>query len=233
MLYVEFSTHLIFMRILVVEDNPHQAMFLKKPLEKQLIAVDIAYDGEQGLFLGSTSDYDVIVMDYILPKIDGISVCKRLRDKGVRAPIIMLSGHSSVDEKVIALDAGADDFLSKPYNFTELLARIRALMRRREVHRYGEITIHDLRIDRNKKKVYRSDRVIDLSPREYRILEFLALHQGKAMSRYDILENVWGSGNSLFSNVVDVHMARLRQKINHHSDKYLIQTIRGEGYIIE
>lgn len=221
------------MRVLIVEDNPHQAMFLRKPLESQMVAVDVAYDGEQALFMASTSDYDVIVMDYILPKMDGIAVCKALRNKDIQTPIVMLSGHSSVDERVTALDSGADDFIVKPYSVSELTARVRALMRRKDVHRHGDIVIHDMVIDRNRKIVSRAKEPIDLSPREYRILEYLCQNRGKVVSRYDILENVWGSADTLLSNVVDVHMARLRNKINKGSLKFLIQTKRGAGYIIE
>lgn len=206
------------MRVLVVDDDRHQAQFLQKALGQQSIAVDVAYDGETAVFLASTNDYDVILLDYVLPKSDGLSVVEKLRQKNVHTPIIFLSVHGTIDLRVKGLDLGADDFVSKPFNINELFARIRAVARRKEVKSFSQIEIGPFSIDRNRKAVSRDGIDLEISPREFRILEYLAMHKGKIVTRFDILENVWGSGDVMLSNVVDVHISHLRRS-SHFLDK--------------
>jgi len=221
------------MRVLVVEDEPKILAFIKKGLETHQIAVDTAEDGEEGLFKASTSEYDTILLDVGLPKLDGVEVCQRLRVKGVKSPIIMVTGHGEVDDKVRGLDLGADDYLTKPFSFQELFARVRAVSRRKEHLIKPHIRLYDVVIDSNKCLVVRNGKTIDLSPLEYRLFEFFIKNQGKVVSRYDIMENVWGSGERILTNVVDVHVNHLRNKVDKGYKKKLIKTVRGEGYMLE
>lgn len=221
------------MKILIAEDEGHMAAVLKRALISKSIAADVATDGEQAFAMASMSQYDVILLDIVMPKMQGVDVCQQLRKKGIKTPIIMLSGRGAVPDKIRGLDSGADDYLPKPFSFSELMARIRAHTRRTETFSRPELKFQDLAIDRNTRKVKRAGKEIDLSPKEYRVLEFLMKHQGKVMSRFEILENVWGSAESNLSNVVDVHVSHLRRKIDAGSKMPLLKTVRGGGYVLE
>lgn len=221
------------MRVLLAEDEMKIAAFIKKALESHSIAVDLATDGEQALYLGGVSDYDVILLDVMLPKMDGVEVCQKLRSKDVKSPIIMISARGATEDKVRGLDSGADDYLSKPFNFSELFARIRSVSRRKTTLMKPHVKVHDMVIDTNKCMVVRAGKTIDLSPREYRLLEYLVKNQGKVLNRFDIMENVWGSGERSLSNVVDVHVSHLRSKLDRGFEKELIRTVRGGGYILD
>lgn len=221
------------MRILFAEDEAKTAAFVKKGLESHSIAVDLAEDGEKALYMASVSEYDVILLDIMLPKVDGVETCQKLRSRGLKTPVIMLTARLSVDDKIRALDSGADDYVTKPFSFSELFARIRAVARRKEMHLTPQIHIDDLVIDTNKCLVLRAGKTVDLSPREYRLLEFLVKNKGRVLNRFDILENVWGAGDRNLSNVVDVHVSHLRAKIDRGYAKELIRTVRGGGYMID
>ncbi len=221
------------MRVLLAEDDSRISQFVQEVLEKNSYAVDVVQDGEKALRLGSSESYDVILMDVMMPSMDGISVCRSLRDQGVKAPIIMISGKSEIDDRITGLDSGADDYLTKPFSVRELLARIRAHVRRRDSSPVRQIEVSGLMVDLDKRMAYREGKQLMLSPKEYRILEYFVLNDGKSLTRYDILENVWGQGISMFSNVVDVHISNLRQKLNQGFDKPLIKTVRGGGYTLD
>jgi len=221
------------MRILVAEDETKIAAFIKKALETHSIAVDLAADGEEAFYLATVSDYDVILLDVMLPKMTGVEVCQKLRSRDVKSPIIMISARGATEDKVRGLDSGADDYLPKPFNFSELFARIRSVSRRKATLLKPHIQVHDVVIDTNKCLVLRGEKRIDLSPREYRLLEYLVKNQGKVVNRFDIMENVWGSGERSLSNVVDVHISHLRAKLDRGFEKELIRTVRGGGYIFE
>jgi DNA-binding response OmpR family regulator len=221
------------MRVLVAEDEVKIASFIKKALESHSIAVDMANNGEDALYLASVSDYDVILLDVMLPKMDGVEVCQKLRSKDVKSPVIMISARGATEDKIRGLDSGADDYLSKPFNFSELFARIRSVSRRKVTNMKPHIRVHDMVIDTNKCMVLRDGKNIDLSPREYRLLEYMVRNQGKVLNRFEILENVWGSGERSLSNVVDVHISHLRSKLDRGFEKELIRTVRGGGYILD
>ena len=209
------------------------AAVLQRALTSKAFAVDVASDGEQALLLGLQGDYDVILMDVVMPKMQGAEVCQALRKKGIKTPIIMLSGRGAVPDKIKGLDSGADDYLAKPFSFSELMARIRAHSRRTQTFTQTALTLGDLVVDRNTRKVTRGKKPIALSPKEYRVLEFLMKHQGKVMSRFEILENVWGSSEANLSNVVDVHVSHLRKKLDGGFKRPMLKTIRGGGYVLE
>lgn len=221
------------MRILLAEDESHMANVLKKALCQKSLAVDVVSNGEEALHLASVSDYDVLLLDVMMPKMKGHDVCHMLRSKGIRTPIIMLSGKGSVPDKILGLDSGADDYLPKPFSFSELMARIRALQRRRTSFTHPEIRIKNLRMNRNTRVVKRAGETLNLSPKEYRLLEYFMLNKGKVLSRFDILENVWGGDDGSYSNVVDVHLSHLRKKVDTGEFQPLFKTVRGQGYILE
>jgi DNA-binding response OmpR family regulator len=221
------------MRILVVEDEAKIAKFIRKGFETHQVAVDLAGDGEEGLFKATISEYDAVLLDVGLPKMNGVEVCQRLRVKGIKTPIVMVTGHDELEDKILGLDMGADDYLTKPFSFQELFARVRSVVRRKDHHIKPHIRLYDLVIDTNKCLVLRGSKIVDLSPLKYRLLEFLVKNRGKLLSRYDIMENVWGSGELILTNVVEVHVSALRRELNRGGKKNLIHTIRGEGYILE
>lgn len=221
------------MRILVIEKDARMINFLGKALKSQSIVVDEVTDAEKALFLTSASDYDVILIDDLLPGIGGIELCYKFREKGVKSPIIIISEQGNLGNVVRALDSGADDYLVKPLDTSVLFARIRAASRRKESYHRPHIKIADLIIDCNKRMVFRNGQTIDLSPKEFRLLEFLVKNMGKALTRIEIMENVWGTGSIAFSNVVDVHMSHLRTKVDKKFTKRLIHTVRGGGYIFD
>lgn len=221
------------MRILIVEDEKKIADFIKRGLKEEGYAVDTASDGENGLFLAKTNDYDLILLDLMLPKVDGITVCKRLREEKVLSPIIMLTAKDAVKDKVTGLDAGADDYLTKPFAFEELLARIRAILRKKSEQHATGLEVDDLSLDLHTHKVIRAGKAIELTSKEYALLEYLMRNAGKVVTRTMISEHVWDIDFDTFTNVIDVYINYLRNKIDSGSKKKLIQTVRGRGYILK
>jgi len=222
------------MRILVIEDEKKIADFIKRGLKEEGYAVDAAHDGEAGLFLAKTNDYDLILLDLMLPKIDGITVCKKLREGKILSPIIMLTAKDAVEDKVTGLDAGADDYLTKPFAFEELLARIRAILRKKgEQQQATKLSVGDLMLDLYTHKVTRAGKEIELTSKEYALLEYLMRNSGKVVTRTMISEHVWDIDFDTFTNVIDVYINYLRNKIDSADKKKLIQTVRGRGYILK
>ena len=220
------------MRILVVEDEKKVEGFIKKGLEEESYAVDVAYDGIEGEYLASTNDYDVIILDIMLPKKNGIDVVRTLRSKDIKTPVLLLTARDAVDDKVKGLDSGADDYLSKPFAFEELLARVRALMRRKG---YGitELKFADLVLDQATRKAKRGDIVIDLTSKEYGLLEYFLRNPNKVLTRTMIAEHVWDYSFDSDTNIIDVYVNHLRNKIDKEPFKKLIHTVRGIGYIVK
>jgi len=220
------------MRILLVEDEQNVAAFIKKGLEEEFYTVDVAIDGEEGLNIATTSNYDLIILDLMLPKIDGIELCKRLRNSGIKPPILMLTALDSVGKKVEGLESGADDYLTKPFAYSELLARIRALLRRTADH-ISELMLYDLRVDLLSRRVFRGDREIILTPKEFSLLEYMLRNKGRVLSRTQIIENIWGYNFDPGSNTVDVHIKFLREKMEKGPAARLIHTVRSAGYVMK
>ena len=221
------------MRILVIEDDEQTAGYLRKGLKEAGHTVDWSKDGRDGLFMATNERYDLFIVDRMLPGIDGLSIVKVLRSENVRTPILILSALGQVDDRVRGLKAGADDYLSKPYAFSELTARVEALLRRTG----GEsvetrLSVGDLELDLLKRTATRAGQPIELKPREFRLLEYLMRHEGQVVTRTMLLEGVWDYHFDPQTNVIDVHMSRLRQKIDKGFDKPLIQTVRGAGYTL-
>ena len=221
------------MRILIIEDEGKIAAFLKRGLKEEGYAVDVAADGEQGHFLASTQEYDLIILDLMLPGMDGISLCRKLRSGGNEVKILILSARDKVKEKVLGLDAGADDYLTKPFAFEELLARVRALLRKREAGSPTKLQVADLSMDLLTHKVMRAGREIELTAKEFSLLEYLMLNAGTVVTRTMIAEHVWDVNFDTFTNVIDVYMSYIRDKIDRKFPKKLIRTVRGRGYVIK
>ena len=221
------------MRVLVVEDDRETAQFLQRSLRESGHTADIAGDGESGLAMAREGGYDVLIVDRMLPRRDGLSVVQTLRAEGARTPVLILSALSEVDDRVKGLRAGGDDYLTKPYAYTELLARIEALVRRpapeEQTTRYS---VGDLSLDRLSHKVTRAGDPILLQPREFRLLEYLMKHAGQVVTRTMLLENVWDYHFDPQTNVIDVHISRLRSKIDKGFPQPLLHTVRGAGYVI-
>ena len=218
------------MRGLVVEDESKMAALLRRGLQEEGFAVDIAANGEDGSWLGTENDYDVILLDVMLPDIDGFEVCRRLRAAGRWAPILMLTARDGVQDRVAGLDAGADDYLTKPFSFDELLARVRALLRRGPSERPPVLSVGDLVLDPATRRVSRGDNEIDLTPKEFALLDLFLRNAGEALSRARILEHVWDFAYDGDSNVVDVYIRYLREKIDRPFGRLSIETVRGVGY---
>ena len=221
------------MRILLVEDDHRVASFIRRGLKEENYAVDLAPDGEQALFLAQTEPYDLVILDLLLPKRDGLEVLRTLRSKRVNVPVLILTAKDGLEDKVAGLDAGADDYLTKPFGFEELLARVRALLRRRGDMAPTVLRITDLEMDTLRRQVVRQGKEIVLTNREYALLEFLMRHPNQVVTRSMLAEHVWEYGFDTFSNVIDVHIARLRRKIDEPFSSKLLQTIRGAGYRLE
>jgi two-component system copper resistance phosphate regulon response regulator CusR len=219
-------------RVLVIEDEPGVAAFVRQGLREAGFAVDLASNGDDGGHLACAEPYDLIVLDLMLPGRDGFSILGELRRKNITTPVICLTARDAVEDRVKGLDLGADDYLAKPFSFSELLARIRAILRRGAALASNPIMIGDLSIDVVGRQVYRAGRRIDLSAREYALLEFLARHAGQVLSRTMILEKVWDMNQDPLTNVVDVHINRLRKKVDYGFAKPLVHTIRGVGYVL-
>jgi len=220
------------MRVLVIEDEPGVAGFVKKGLREASYAVDMSNNGTDGFDLACSNQYDVIVLDLMLPGKDGFTVLHELRSRGVRTPVICLTARDAVDDRVKGLDLGADDYLTKPFSFAELHARIRALLRRGQRMTTNPIVVADLTVDVLARSVHRGERQIDLSPNEFALLEYLARNAGHVLSRTMILEHVWDMNQDPMTNVVDVHINRLRKKVDTGFHPPLIHTIRGVGYVL-
>jgi two-component system OmpR family response regulator len=222
------------MKILLIEDDKETGLYIQKGLNENGYTVDYTADGNDGLYLAMNNSYDLIIVDRMLPGIDGLSIIKMLRSVEKKVPILILSALSGVDEKVEGLKSGADDYLAKPYAFSELIARIEALLRRNTNNSIDKIIqIADLKIDIENYAVIRADKKIELQPREFRILKYLIDHKGQIVTRTMLLENIWDYNFDPQTNVVDVHISRLRSKIDKGFQKQLIKTIRGIGYKIE
>ncbi len=221
------------MRILVVEDEKKVASFIQRGLEGEGFSVDVAYDGESGVEMGSQSSYDLILMDIMLPKMDGLQAINALREKGVESPVLCLTAKDTVEDIVAGLDSGSDDYLTKPFAFAELLARVRALVRRGTQERGAEITYADLRLDPVAHKVWRSDVEIDLTAKEYALLEFFMRNPETTLTRTMIAEHVWDYTFDSFTNIIDVYVNYLRKKVDRDYTKKLIHTVRGIGYVLK
>jgi two-component system OmpR family response regulator len=218
------------MRILVVEDDRKTARFLKQGLEEEGHAVDVAADGSEGSHLGHVQPYDLIILDVMLPGKNGLQLATGFRREGVQTPILMLTGRDSTEDVVRGLDAGADDYLTKPFAFDELIARVRALTRRQSGEAGGVLRYDDLELDRLRRVVRRRGRTVDLSPREFRLLEHFLLHADEVLTRTNLLEKVWDMSFDPETNVIDAHISNLRRKLEEGGGDRLIQTIRGAGY---
>lgn len=221
------------MRVLVIEDDNEMGRYLVRALEESGHAADLAVDGEEGLALGRDGTYDALIVDRMLPLRDGLSVVSQLRDDGVRTPVLFLSALGDVDDRVEGLRAGGDDYLVKPYAFSELLARIDALTRRAQPElAQSRLAVGDLVLDRMSRRVSRGGQPIALQPREFRLLEYLMRNAGQIVTRTMLLEKVWDYHFDPQTNVIDVHVSRLRSKIDKGFDRALLQTVRGAGYMI-
>ncbi len=220
------------MRALIIEDDQKAARLIEKGLREERFSVDITHSGDEGDVMASVTSYDVIVLNQLLPDKDGIVVCRGLRERGVVSPILMLSARGSLEDRVRGLNAGADDYLVKPFGLTELLARIRALLRRSELTRPVVLTVADLTLDPASYRVTRSGITINLTRKEYAILEVLMRHPGHVMGRAQLAERAWEAEPDPFTNLIDVHVCKLRRKIDFAGAPPLIHTIRGHGYLL-
>ena len=221
------------MRILLVEDEPRMATVIAKGLRENSYAVDVAQDGDAGLYQSSINDYDLIILDVLLPQRDGYEVCRELRARGNTTPVLMLTARAAIDDRLTGFDAGADDYLTKPFSFRELLARIRALLRRDSQLRPDVLEIEDLVVDAASHRVSRANHDVQLTAKEYALLEYLARRAGQLVSRAEIAAHVWDDSFDPFSNAIEVYMNRLRKKIDGKHAQKLLHTRRGEGYIRE
>ena len=218
------------MRVLIVEDHVKMAGLIRRGLQKEGMATDVAKNGEDALWRAQATEYDAIILDVMLPGIDGFEVCGRLRAEGVWAPILMLTARDAVRDRIAGLDGGADDYLTKPFSYSELLARLRALVRRGPVERPAELEVGNLRLDPARRSVRRGDDEIHLSPKEFSILETFMRRPGEVLSRFQLLEHAWDYEYENRSNVVDSYVRYLRQKIDRPYDVHSIETVRGAGY---
>ena len=229
-----FSLHLPYdarMRLLLVEDDARIARFVAKGLREQAYAVDVANTGDDALYQAAINTYDLVILDVMIPGRNGFEVCRELRKSGQRMPILMLTARDAVEDRVTGLDHGADDYLTKPFEFRELLARLRALLRRSGELRPGKIAVADLVLDAAAQSVSRAGRSVTLTAKEYALLEYLARNAGRVVGRAEIAEHVWDETFDPFSNLIEVYVNRVRRKIDADSSKPLLHTRRGAGYI--
>ncbi|HEY7934006.1 MAG TPA: response regulator transcription factor [Solirubrobacteraceae bacterium] len=218
------------MRVLVVEDDIKLGSVLRRGLATDGIAADTVAEGRDALVRAGATEYDVIVLDVMLPDLSGFRVCATLRERGIQSPVLMLTARDAVDDRVQGLDSGADDYLIKPFSFAELLARVRALSRRGPIERPVLLSVGDLRLDSARHQVWRGEQAIDLSPKEYALLEALMRRPGVVLSRFELLEQVWSYEYENRSNVVEVYVRYLREKIDRPFARNTLQTVRGVGY---
>ena len=220
------------MRVLLVEDDVRIARFVAKGLREQSYAVDVAASGDDALYQAEINSYDLFILDVMIPGVDGFAVCRKIRESGIRAPILMLTARDAVDDRITGLDHGADDYLTKPFEFGELLARLRALLRRSTELRPPLITIEDLVLDTQGQRVSRAGRSVVVTTKEYALLEFLARNTGRVIGRAEIAEHVWDESFDPFSNLIEVYVNRLRKKIDTAGTEPLLHTRRGAGYFL-
>jgi heavy metal response regulator len=221
------------MRVLVIEDEKKVADFISNGLAEEGYAVDVAHDGDQGYFLATTNEYDAILLDIMLPKMDGFTLCTKLRAEDNHTPILMLTAKDAIKDKVRGLDAGADDYLTKPFAFEELLARIRSLLRKKSLQQKTRFQVDNLVLDTITHIVSRGEREIQLSVKEYALLEYLMRNTGSVVTRTMIAEHVWDINFDTFTNVIDVYISYLRNKIDRGHETKLIHTVRGRGYVLK
>lgn len=221
------------MRILVVEDEKKVARFIQQGLEEEHYTVDVAFDGEEGLRMAKEQVFDLVILDVMLPKKDGVEFTRELRAGGATTPILMLTAKTSTEDKVEGLDSGADDYLTKPFAFAELLARIRSLLRRGSLEKSTVLTIADLELDTITHRANRAGRTIDLTAKEYALLEFLLRNKERVLSRTIISEHIWDYNFDTGTNLIDVYVNHLRSKIDAGFPKKLIHTVRGVGYVVK
>jgi two-component system copper resistance phosphate regulon response regulator CusR len=221
------------MKILFVEDDKDIAHFVKKGLEENYLAVDTAYDGEEGVYLALHERYDLFILDIMLPKLDGIEILKSIRENGIDTPVIFLTAKDAEKDIVKGLNLGADDYMVKPFSINELLARVRAILRRDKAQWVSELKVADLIVDLKTHKVFRGGKRIDLTPKEYALLEYLVRNEGQILTRTMISESIWDYHFDSLTNVIDVHIYHLRNKIDKGFNPQLLHTIKGVGYVLE
>jgi DNA-binding response OmpR family regulator len=221
------------MRILLVEDDADLGEFIRKGLKEERYAVDLAADGETALGLAREHPYELIILDIMLPKLDGLTVCRRLREGGNTMPILLLTARDSTEDKVSGLDIGADDYLTKPFAFVELLARVRALIRRGGPQHLGRLKAADLELDPASRRVWRAGREITLTNKEYALLEFMLRNKNRVLTRTAIIQHVWDLNYDPMTNIVDAHIRALRAKIDREFSPALLTTVRGAGYMLD
>jgi heavy metal response regulator len=221
------------MRILVVEDEKKVASFIQRGLEEEEFTVDVAHDGEEGVMMAESVAYDLILMDVMLPKKDGLAAIREIREKRIETPILCLTAKDTVEDIVSGLDVGSDDYLTKPFAFAELVARVRALIRRGTQDRGAELHFADLRLDPVSHRVWRDNTEIDLTSKEYALLEYFLRNANQVLTRTMIAEHVWDYTFDSFTNIIDVYVNYLRKKVDRNYDKKLIHTVRGVGYVLK
>jgi len=220
------------MRLLLVEDDSRIARFVARGLQEQSYAVDVAANGDDALYQVEINDYDIVVLDVMIPGKDGFATCRAIRALGKRMPILMLTARDAVADRITGLDSGADDYLTKPFEFGELLARLRALLRRPQDLQPSQIVVGDLQLDTRSRTAKRGNRAISLTAKEYALLEFMVRNANRVVGRSEIAEHVWDESFDPFSNLIEVYVNRLRRKLGEESGKPLLQTRRGSGYIL-
>ena len=218
------------MRVLIIEDERRLSNIIKKGFIEDGFAVDQAFDGEEGQYLAESEQYDLIVLDIMLPKLDGLQVCKELRAKSIKTPVLMLTAKSTTEDKVAGLDSGADDYITKPFSFVEFRSRVHALIRRSHQETSPVLSVNDLVVDPLKHVVSRGGKIINLTPKEFAVIELMLRHKGEVVSRTMIIEHVWDYNFDGMSNVVDVFVGTLRKKVDTGAKVKLIQTVHGVGY---
>jgi heavy metal response regulator len=221
------------MSILIIEDEKKVAALIKKGLEEERYDVEVAFDGESGTELASVQPYELIILDILMPKKDGLTLLREIRQQGISTPVLMITAKSSVDDKVKGLDSGADDYLVKPFAIAELLARVRSLLRRGSSEKSTVLSVEDLSLDLVSHKAKRNERIIDLTAREYTLLEYFMRNKNKILSRSVLSEHIWNYNFDTGTNIIDVYINHLRSKVDGGAEKKLIHTVRGVGYVMK